>query len=106
MAGNWEFLTNHAHVLVCVANDPGVRLRDIAETVGITERGAHKILAQLIGEGYVRSERVGRRNRYEVHTNLPMRHPQVQEREIGDLLELLLKQRRGKDRAVAAGKVG
>jgi len=102
MTGSWDFLTNHAHVLLCVANDPGVRLRDIAEAVGITERGAHKILSQLVDEGYVRRERQGRRNHYEVRTDLPLRHPLVQEREIGDLLEVLVRQRRAKGERTGA----
>ena len=85
----WDFLTNHAHVLTCIADDPGVRLRDIAAAVGITERAAHRILSELVEEGYVRRERQGRRNRYTVVTDLPLRHPLVQEREIGDLLEIL-----------------
>src|SRR5215204_4086342 len=82
----WDFLTNHAHVLLCVANDPGIRLRDIAEAVGITERSAHKILSDLVDEGYVERERAGRRNRYTVRPELHLRHPLVQEREVGDLL--------------------
>jgi DNA-binding transcriptional ArsR family regulator len=86
----WDFLTNHAHVLVCVANDPGIRLRDIAAAVGITERAAHRILSELVEEGYVLRERQGRRNRYQVELGLPLRHPLVQEREVGDLLEVLL----------------
>ena len=86
----WDFLTNHAHVLTCVAHDPGIRLRDIAAAVGITERAAHRILSELVEEGYVLREREGRRNRYQVVSELPLRHPLVQEREIGDLLELLL----------------
>jgi predicted transcriptional regulator len=86
----WDFLTNHAHVLLCVANDPGIRLRDIAEAVGITERGAHKILSELVDEGYVERERAGRRNRYNVRPELHLRHPLVQEREVGDLLGVLL----------------
>lgn len=98
MNSNWDFLTNHAHVLLCVAHDPGVRLRDIAESVGITERGAHKILSQLIEEGYVQREKRGRRNHYEILPNLPLRHPLVQEQEIGELLEVLLKHRRGPGR--------
>jgi len=106
MKGNWDFLTNHAHVLLCVANDPGVRLRDIAESVGITERGAHKILSQLVEEGYVDRERRGRRNYYEVRTDLPLRHPLVQEGEIGDLLGVLLKQRRGKKRGGPEDRAG
>lgn len=87
----WDFLTNHAHVLTCVAHDPGIRLRDIAAAVGITERAAHRILSELVDEGYVQRERIGRRNRYQVVPELPLRHPLVQEREVGDLLEVLLK---------------
>ena len=62
-ATRWDFL-NHAHVLVCVAHDSGIRLRDIAAAVGITERAAHRILSELVEEGYVLRERQGRRNRY------------------------------------------
>ena len=87
--GRWDFLTNHAHVLMCVAHDPGIRLRDIAAAVGITERAAHRILSELVEEGYVLREKQGRRNRYQVVVERPMRHPLVQEREIGDLLEIL-----------------
>ena len=86
----WDFLTNHAHVLTCVAHDPGIRLRDIAAAVGITERAAHRIVSELVEEGYVARERVGRRNRYQVKPELPLRHPLVQGREVGDLLEVLL----------------
>ena len=86
----WDFLTNHAHVLMCVAHDPGIRLRDIAAAVGITERAAHRILSELVEEGYVLRERQGRRNRYQVVPGRPLRHPLVQEREVGDLLEVLI----------------
>jgi DNA-binding transcriptional ArsR family regulator len=89
-AAGWDFLTNHAHVLMCVAYDPGIRLRDIAAAVGITERAAHRILSQLVEEGYVLRERQGRRNRYEVVAGRPMRHPLLQEREVGELLEVLV----------------
>jgi DNA-binding Lrp family transcriptional regulator len=89
-APRWDFLTNHAHVLVCVARDRGIRLRDIATAVGITERAAHRILSELVEEGYVVRERMGRRNRYEVKTKLPLRHPLGEEREVGDLLEVLI----------------
>jgi IclR helix-turn-helix domain len=68
---HWDFLTNHAHVLVCVAHDSGIRLRDIAAAVGITERAAHRILSELVEEGYVLRERQGRRNRYQVKPELP-----------------------------------
>jgi predicted transcriptional regulator len=95
-ASGWDFLTNHAHVLMCVAHDPGIRLRDIAAAVGITERAAHRILSQLVEEGYVLRERQGRRNRYQVVAGLPMRHPLVQEREVGELLEVLLGSTTGK----------
>ena len=87
----WDFLTSHAHVLLCVAQDPGIRLRDIAAAIGITERSAHKVLSQLVEEGYVLRERHGRRNRYKVKPELPLRHPLVQEREVGALLEVLMR---------------
>ena len=83
-------MTNHAHVLMCVADDPGIRLRDIAAAVGITERAAHRILSELVDGGYVLREREGRRNHYQVVPDLPLRHPLVQGREVGDLLKVLL----------------
>jgi DNA-binding MarR family transcriptional regulator len=86
---SWDLLTNHAHVLICVARDPGIRLRDIAAAVGITERAAHRILSELVEDGYVVRERQGRRNRYEVKPKLPLPHPLAEEREVGDLLEVL-----------------
>ena len=86
----WDFLTNHAHVLLCVADDPGIRLRDIASAVGITERAAHKILSDLVEEGYVTRKRDGRRNHYRVMPELPLRHPLVQNQEVGNLLQVLL----------------
>ncbi len=90
-ATRWDFLTNHAHVLTCVAHDPGIRLRDIADAVGITERAAHRILSELVDEGYVLREREGRRNRYQVVPELPLRHPLVEGRKVGELLGVLLK---------------
>src|SRR5919108_1257085 len=89
-APSWDFLTNHAHVLLCVAHDPGIRLRDIAAAVGITERAAHRILSELVDEGYVLRQREGRRNRYQVKPELPLRHPLVRGREVGDLLKILI----------------
>jgi hypothetical protein len=86
----WDFLTNHAHVLVCVARDPGIRLRDVATAIGITERAAHRIVSELVSEGYLLRERRGRRNHYQVKAELPLRHPLTAEREVGDLLRLLL----------------
>ena len=91
----YEFLTNHAQVLLCVAHDPGIRLRDIAQTIGITERSAHRIVSELVEDGYVARERTGRRNAYKVKPELPLRYPLAQEteqRRIGDLLEVLLGQ--------------
>ncbi len=85
----WSFLTNHARVLLCIARDPGIRLRDIAATVGITERTAFGVVADLTEVGYVIKERDGRRNRYEVQHHLPLVEPTSEERTIGDLLELL-----------------
>ncbi len=90
-ATRWDFLTNHAHVLMCVAHDQGIRLRDIAAAVGITERATHRILSELVAEGYVLREREGRRNRYQVVADRPLRHPLVQEREVGDLLDVLIR---------------
>ena len=90
---SWDFLTNYAHVLTCVADDPGIRLRDIAAAVGITERAAHRILSELVEAGYVLREREGRRNRYQVVPDLPLRHSlarDTEERRVGDLLEGLL----------------
>jgi hypothetical protein len=91
--GRYQVLTNHAQVLLCIAHDPGIRLRDIAQTVGVTERSAHRIVSQLVEDGYVARERIGRRNVYKVKPELPLRHPLSQEteqRRVGDLLEVLL----------------
>lgn len=87
---SWSFLTNHAHVLLCVAHDPGIRLRDIAAAVGITERAAHRIISELVAEGYLVREREGRRNRYQVVEELSLRHPLVEKHQVGDLLEVLV----------------
>jgi DNA-binding IclR family transcriptional regulator len=86
---SWTFLTNHAQVLLCLAGDPDVRLRDVAGRVGITERAAQRILADLVEGGYVETARVGRRNRYTVDRGQAMRHSAQLGHEIGPLLELL-----------------
>ena len=86
---DWTFLTNHAHVLLCVARDPGVRHRDLAVQVGITERAAQRIVADLVDAGYLTSIRDGRRNRYELHRELPLRHPLEREHQIGEILAVL-----------------
>jgi DNA-binding MarR family transcriptional regulator len=85
----WTFLTNHAQVLLCLAETPDIRLRDVAERVGITERATQRILAELIEAGYVKTERVGRRNRYTVDTQHAMRHSAQLGYEVGALLEAL-----------------
>ncbi len=82
----WTFLTNHAHVLVCVAESPNVRLRDIAEMVGVTERAAHRIVGELEEAGYLERVRDGRRNSYTLNTSMPLRHPLDGDRRISELL--------------------
>lgn len=82
----WTFLTNHAHVLLCVAGNPNTRLRDVAEQVGITERAAQRIVTELEEAGYLEREREGRRNVYRLNTAMPLRHPLDNGRHIGDLL--------------------
>jgi predicted ArsR family transcriptional regulator len=86
---DWTFFTNHAHVLHCVARDPGARIRDIAAQVGITERAAQRIVADLVEAGYLEREREGRRNRYRVHPELPLRHPVERGRPVGDVLRVI-----------------
>lgn len=86
---NWTFLTNHAHVLACVSRQPGIRLRDVAETVGITERTAQRIISELVEAGYLKRSRDGRRNRYEVEGDLPLRHPLDSHHSVGEILEAL-----------------
>jgi DNA-binding transcriptional ArsR family regulator len=85
----WRFVTNHAHALECIATDPNVRLRDIAETVGITERTAAHIVNDLEQAGYLTKSRDGRRNRYEVHDDLPLRHPRHRHHTVGELIRFL-----------------
>lgn len=85
----WMFLSNHAHVLLCVAREPGVRMRDVAERVGITERSAQGIVSDLVEAGYVVRTRVGRRNQYTVRQDLPLRHPLEGGAGVGDLLMVL-----------------
>lgn len=92
-ANGWTFLTNHSHVLLCIAEDPDVLLREVAERVGITERATQRIVAELEADGYLSHVRVGRRNRYEVHPDLPLRHPLEDHLEIGALLRVLTRDR-------------
>ena len=88
-SSNWTFLTNHAHVLVCIAQDPDVLVREVAARVDITERAARRIVAELEAAGYVSHVRVGRRNRYQVNPTRPLRHPLEEHLEIGALLDVL-----------------
>lgn len=86
----WTFLTNHAHVLLLIARDPEIRLRDVAEQVGITERAVQRIVADLEAGRYIERERCGRRNRYHVNPKLPLRHPVEAHRTVGALMALIL----------------
>ena len=87
---DWTFLSNHAHVLICIAQEPEIRLRDVAERVGITERAVQRIVADLEEGGYLSRSREGRRNRYEVHADRPLRHPVEAHRVVNGLLDLIL----------------
>ena len=86
---DWTFLTNHARALLCIAGDPGIRLRDIAAELSITERHAYGIVADLTEAGYLLKEKDGRRNRYRVRTHLPLRESSTRQRTVGELLALL-----------------
>jgi len=94
MVRDWSFLTNHARALLCIARDPGTRLRDLAAELEITERTAYGIVLDLTEAGYVVKEKDGRRNRYQVQAHLPLPETTSRERTIGEVLELLL----GRDR--------
>lgn len=87
----WTFLTNHARVLVMISEDPEIRLRDLSATIGITERSAQRIVAELEEAGYLTHERVGRRNVYQVSLDVGLRHPHEQDVEVGLLLALFSK---------------
>lgn len=84
----WQFLTNHGHVMIYLSRHPDARIRDIALAIGITERSAQTILAELEREGYVSKTKVGRRNHYQVHAELKFRHPQESEQSISALLDI------------------
>ena len=90
---SWTFLTNHAHVLLCLAADPEIRLRDVAARVGITERAVQKIVSELEEADYLTRTRIGRRNAYAVHGNRPLRHAIEAHRKVSDLLDLVRKRR-------------
>jgi DNA-binding MarR family transcriptional regulator len=86
---SWTFLTSHARVLLCIAHDPGVRLRDIAARLDITERSAYGIVTDLARAGYIVKQRDGRRNRYQIQEHLPLPEPTSRERTVGEILALL-----------------
>lgn len=88
-AASWTFLTNHARVLLCIAQDPGVRLRDIAARLDITERSAYGIVTDLAQAGYVVKQKDGRRNRYQIQAHLPLPESTGRERTVGEVLALL-----------------
>jgi hypothetical protein len=89
IVANWTFLTNHARALLCIAHDPGVRLRDIAASLGITERTAYGIVTGLAEAGYIAKQKNGRRNRYQIQAHLPLPEPTSRKRTVGDVLALL-----------------
>jgi predicted DNA-binding transcriptional regulator YafY len=85
----WSFLTNYARVLLCIAEDPGVRLRELGDRVGITERAAYRIVDDLAAAGYISRTRTGRRNHYSINRNQPLRDSLVRQQSVGDLLAIL-----------------
>ncbi len=89
MATSWTFLTNHARALLCISRDPGIRLREIADRLGITERSAYGIVIDLTEAGYIVKQKDGRRNRYQVQAHLPLPEPSSRERTVGEVLALL-----------------
>jgi len=89
---SWGFLTTHARVLLCIAHDPGARLRDIAATLGVTERRAHGIVTDLTQSGYLIRQKDGRRNRYQVQAHLPLPGPGTREPAIGEIVALFAAQ--------------
>jgi len=106
---DWGFLTNHARVLVCIAHDPGARLRDIAASLGITERSAHSIVTDLTRAGYLIRQKDGRRNRYQIQAHLPVPGPGTREPAIGEIVALFAAQSRlitGPSRASGADAGG
>jgi hypothetical protein len=86
---SWTFLTSHARVLLCIAQDPGMRLREIGERAGVTERAAHRIVGDLADAGYLSRERHGRRNRYTINSYLTLPDPVARRQRVGDLLAVL-----------------
>jgi DNA-binding IclR family transcriptional regulator len=96
---NWTFLTNHAHVLLCIAQDPEVRLIDIARLVGIGERAVHSIVSDLVEAGFVIRNKQGRNNVYEVRLDQPFRHPLEADHNVAEIFRPLTKQSRSRTRS-------
>lgn len=93
-AAEWTFLSNHAHVLICIARQPDIRLSELADLVGIQERTAHRIIHELSDAGYVSVTKVGRNNVYEIDLNHPLRHPLESDHDIREIIFPLLKKKR------------
>lgn len=89
VANSWTFLSNHGHVLVCIVRDPNVRVREIAQAVGITERAVQRILSELEEAGVIVRTRLGRRTHYEVDESLPLRHPMEAQHSVGELVRVV-----------------
>ena len=89
----WTFLSNHTHVLLCLAMDGDARIRDVADRVGLTERAVQRIITELEEAGTIERQRIGRRNHYVIHREIPFRHPLESTHSVGELLEVLLKNR-------------
>ncbi len=98
----WSFLTNHARALLCIAHDPGLRLRDMADALGVTERSAYAIVADLTAAGYVLKERDGRRNRYSIQHHMPLPDSTERQRTVGEVLHLLAGTPRTRSRSPVA----
>jgi len=97
----WTFLTNHGQLLLCIAKEPSLTVREIGERIGITERAAHRIVAELETSGYLSRERNGRRNHYTIKPHLPLPDPVAREQQVGDLLAVFAEQARTKGKANA-----
>lgn len=95
----WTFLTNHARVLILIAESPGIRLRDVADRVGITERAAQRIVAELEAAEYLGHEKIGRRNQYHLRPDAHLRHPLENDVEVGALLDLFVDRSTSKESA-------
>ena len=89
MKSGWTLFSNHGHVLLCLAREPELLLREVAEKVGITERAVQKIVSELESEGYLTKERVGRRNRYTIAPNMALRHDLEKHKTVKDLIDML-----------------